>query len=97
MPKPFPTLPYRLAVASRTLAAVVGGYAVAALLAMAVARGLPLSRSEAATIATIAAVLALPFIAIRVFAVSSASRAWAELVLASLLLGGLAWAFGRPG
>lgn len=88
---------YRLAVLSRSVAAVAGGYGVSVLLAIAVAWALPLPREEAATIGTMIALLGLPIAAMACFYARTAFRAWAGLAIAALLLAGLAFAAGwRP-
>ncbi|MFT3978767.1 MAG: iron transporter [Sphingomonas bacterium] len=96
MARPEPrSLAYRLAVASRVVAALIGGYGAAAAVAMASARWLPLSRAEAATAATLIAMLALPAAVIWVFAARSAACLGgpiAVIVLAVLA----AWAAGGP-
>ncbi len=97
MARPEPrSLAYRLAVASRVVAALIGGYGAAAAVAMASARWLPLSRAEAATAATLIAMLALPAVVIWVFAARSAWRAWAGPIAVIVLAVLAAWAAGGP-
>ena len=66
----------RLAIASRLLAAAGGGYAVAVLVAFAGAWALPMTRADAAAAGTIAALLAMPIVAMGCFWARSAMRAW---------------------
>ena len=88
---------YRLAVASRLVAALVGGYGVAALVAIAGAWALPMRRIDAATAGLIAAMLALPMAAMGCFWARSATRAWAGILVFAALFGGIAVAGGwRP-
>jgi hypothetical protein len=88
------TIPYRLGVASRVVAAVCGGYAVAACAAILLALGLPTDRLNAALTGSLTAVILLPLVAISCFWVRSAARAWAMMIALSALLGGLALAMG---
>jgi hypothetical protein len=88
------TIPYRLGVASRVVAAVCGSYAVAAGAAILLALGLPTDRLNAALTGSLTAVILLPFVAISCFWVRSAARAWAMMIALSALLGGLALAMG---
>ncbi|HEX7782906.1 MAG TPA: iron transporter [Sphingobium sp.] len=80
--------------ASRVIAAVLGGYMLAATLSMALARALPMTREEATTTATLLAVLSLPAAALWVFAARSAWGAWAGIVLATTASGMAAWLLG---
>ncbi len=90
-------LRYRLDVAARCAAALAGGYGVAALVAIAGAWALPMARIEAATIGTIAAMLALPIAAMGSFWARSAARAWAGILIFAALFGGIALIAGwRP-
>ena len=88
---------YRWVVASRVVAAPAGCYALVVPATMMLARLLPLSRSEAATAATIAGVLIMPAGIIWVFATRSAGRAWAGLIAVTLLCALIAWTLGQPG
>ena len=88
---------YRLAVASRVVAALAGGYGVAALVALAGAWALPMAPIEAATAGTIAALFAMPVAAMGCFWAKSATRAWGGIVVFAALFGGIALAAGwRP-
>lgn len=76
---------YRAAVASRSIAALLGCYAACSAIAMALARILPMSKAGAATAATIAAALIFPVLVMMVFAVRSAWRAWIWVIACTLL------------
>lgn len=78
---------YRLAVASRSLAAIVGGYACAAAFAVALAAALPLSRSEAVLWGTMLSFLIWSLAAIWAFTARSASRAWLGILLPAAVFG----------
>jgi len=83
------TASYRLSVASRVLAAILGGYMLSALTAFALAAFLPLSRSEASMTATLLSFLIYACAVIWVFTTRTAWRAWAGIIAPSLVLGGL--------
>ncbi len=90
-------LRYRLVVASRLVAALGGGYAVAVLVAIAGSWALPMERIEAATVATLAAIVALPVAAMGCFWAKSATRAWIGILAFAALFAGIALAAGwRP-
>ncbi|GLC93106.1 hypothetical protein Tamer19_25140 [Cupriavidus sp. TA19] len=80
---------YRAGVASRAVAAIAGGYALAALSTAALAVSLPLPRPEAVTAATLLSFAVYAAAAVWVFAVRNAWRAWAGLALPAGLLWGL--------
>lgn len=71
--------------ASRILAAMFGGYALAALASVA-ALALPMARSEAVLTGMLLSFLVYTGAVIWVFAVRSARRAWAGLLVAALPL-----------
>jgi len=81
---------YRLAVASRAVAAIAGGYAVAALSAAALALALPawtgMARSEAVLTGTLASFAVFAGAVMWVFAARTALRAWAGLALSAAVL-----------
>lgn len=85
------TASYRLAVASRALAAIVGGYALTALATTALAIFLPLSRSEASMTATLLSFVIYTCVVLWVFATRSATRAWLGIVAPAVVLGALVW------
>ncbi|QRF60966.1 DUF3649 domain-containing protein [Variovorax paradoxus] len=94
-------LRYRLGVASRAIAAIAGGYGVAALSAAALALCLPaafgMARSEAAMTGTLASFLVFAVAVMWVFAARSAWRAWIGLVIAAAPLGALLLVLPTPG
>ncbi|MFH0132807.1 DUF3649 domain-containing protein [Variovorax sp. VaC1] len=82
---------YRLSVASRAIAAIAGGYGVAALSAAVLALCLPaafgMARSEAAMTGTLASFLVFALAVLWVFAARTAWRAWSGLAIAAAPLG----------
>jgi hypothetical protein len=82
-------LRYRVGVAVRAVAAIGGGYAVAALCSAAVALYLPATRAEAALTGTMVAFVVYPCAVLWVFAARSATRAWLGLLWAAAALGAL--------
>lgn len=70
---------------SRIVAALFGGYALAALTSVAAA-ALPMSRPEAVLTGLLLSFIVYALAVIWVFAVRSATRAWAGLVVAALPL-----------
>lgn len=76
--------------ASRIVAAVLGGYALAALTSVA-AVSLPLRTSEAVLTGMLTSFLVYTGAVIWVFAVRSARRAWAGLAVAAVPLAVAAW------
>lgn len=92
-----PTLRYRLGVASRAVAASLGGYATAALAAILLGTVLPMTPMGAAVTATLVGILMIPVAAMACFYAGSAARAWIGIAAACALFGGLALAAGwRP-
>lgn len=87
-------LRYRLAVASRALAAIVGGYGVAALASAVLALWLPGTRASATAWATLAAFVVYVVAVMFVFATRSAWRAWGGLLVACGVFGALIWLRG---
>lgn len=80
---------HRLAVASRVLAAIVGGYAVAALVSGALAVVLPMTRAEATVTATLTSFIVYAVAVMGVSAARSAVRAWLWLAGFAALAGGV--------
>lgn len=82
---------WRWSIASRVLAAALGGYALAALLSSALALLLPrisnASRADAVLIASLLSFAVYTVAALWVFHARSASRAWAGLGLWTLASG----------
>lgn len=76
---------------------MAGGYGLAALIAVASAWTLPMSREEAATTGTMIALVALPVAAMGCFWAKSALRAWIGIALFAALFAGIALLGGwRP-
>lgn len=71
---------YRIAIASRSLLAIFGGYAVAALAAASLSLALPMPRPQAVLTATMLAFLVYCALVIWAFCARSAKRAWAVSV-----------------
>ncbi|MDO9401546.1 MAG: DUF3649 domain-containing protein [Polaromonas sp.] len=86
---------HRLGVASRALAAILGGYGVAALSAAALAVCLPfasgMARSEAALTGTLASFIVFALAVMWVFAARTAVRAWSGLAAVAAPLALLLW------
>lgn len=79
-------------VASRAVAALFGGYALAALVAAGFARWLPMARVEAVMTGMLSSIAVYATVAILAFALSSAMRVWLWLAAAGLpLAGALLW------
>lgn len=83
--KPGPGWRYRTGVAVRALAAILGGYALAAAWAAALALTLPTVRVEAALAATMLALVIYPCAAMWCFGARTAPRAIAGLAIAGAL------------
>lgn len=77
---------YRLGVASRALAAILGGYALSALVATVSAIYFPGTRAEAAIFGMLISFVIYTLAVMWVFAVRSAWRAWLGLLLTALPL-----------
>jgi hypothetical protein len=80
-----------LSISSRILAALVGGYALANSGAIFLASVLPGSQAEAVTWGLLASFLIYAAAVVWAFSVRSASRAWAGVLVPSLLFGFVAW------
>ncbi|EHK66216.1 DUF3649 domain-containing protein [Achromobacter arsenitoxydans] len=80
---------YRLAVFSRTAAAILGGYALASAAAACLAVWLPMGRADAVTTAQMLSFVVYACGVIWVFATRNAWRAWAGILGPAALLGGL--------
>ncbi len=76
---------YRLAVASRALAAIGGGYLLASMCAMCIAH-LPMPRVEAVTAGMLCSFAIFAFAVIWVFAARTALRAWAGVGIPAIAL-----------
>ncbi|RLU08217.1 hypothetical protein CS078_14320 [Pseudomonas prosekii] len=80
---------YRLAVTSRVLAAVVGGYVVAALASVSLSLWLPMARAEAVVTGMMTSFLAYLVAVLWCFACRSAWQAWLGMLVPSLVLGAI--------
>jgi hypothetical protein len=94
------TLPvsYRLAVTSRVLAAVLGGYVVAALASVSLSLWLPVARAEAVVSGMMTSFLVYLVAVLWCFACRSAWLAWLGLIVPGLVLAavsGLAYWMGH--
>ncbi len=77
---------YRLGVASRSVAAIVGGYVLAALVTMLLSVSLPVARSEAVMTATLLSFAIYTCAVMWVFATRSALRAWLGLLIPAAVI-----------
>ena len=94
------TLPvsYRLAVTSRVLAAVLGGYLVSALASVSLTMWLPMARAEAVVTGMMSSFLVYLVAVLWCFACRTAWQAWIGLIVPSLVLAavsGLAYWMGH--
>lgn len=81
---------YRLAVTSRVLAAVLGGYIVAALASVSLSLWVPMARVDAVVTGMMTSFLAYLGAVIWCFACRTALRAWLGLAVPSLILAAVA-------
>ena len=77
---------YRLGVASRSVAAIVGGYVLAALVTMLLSVSLPMARAEAVMTATLLSFAIYTCAVMWVFAARSALRAWLGLLIPAAVI-----------
>ena len=87
---------YRGNVAARAAIGTVGAYAVAALLAAALARTLPMARVEAVTVATLLGFVVAPAVTIWAFLARGPWRAAAGVLAVAVPLAAIVWAAGSP-
>ncbi|MFC6336596.1 DUF3649 domain-containing protein [Pseudomonas sp. CCM 7891] len=90
---------YRLAVTSRALAAVLGGYLLASLASVCMALWLPIARADAVVSAMMSSFIFYLLAVIWCFACRSAWRAWFGVLVPSAVLAtlaGLAYWMARP-
>ena len=80
------SLAYRLAVTSRTLAALFGGYLLAALTSVCLTQWLPMSRADAVVTGMLLSFLAYLGAVIWCFACRTAWRAWFGILLPAAML-----------
>ena len=88
------SLRWRLAVASRVLAAALGGYLVAALFSVCLAQWLPFTRAESVVLAMTVSFLAWLLIALWCFACRRAWQAWLGVLAPSAAFAAL-YGIGR--
>ncbi|MEG2806177.1 DUF3649 domain-containing protein [Stenotrophomonas sp.] len=74
-----------LGVLSRSLAAIVGGYALAATCSMFLAAALPMARSQAVLTGMLVAIVLCACAALWAFATRTALRAWIGIALPTLV------------
>ncbi len=84
------TFAYRMSVLSRTVAAVVGGYAFATLCSLLLSRILPMTRADAVAMTTLLSFVFYAVAAIWVFAAKTALRAWIGLLVPTAIAA-MAW------
>jgi hypothetical protein len=82
---------HRFAVASRALAALVGGYGLATAFTVAFGRALALPKEEIVTTAALPAFLFYAGSAVWAFYASSATRAWLGIGLPAAVFALVAW------
>ena len=85
---------YRLAVAGRIVLAVLGGYAIAALLTALLSLTLPLVRSEAVATATLLSFAMMVAVVVYVFAARTLGHAALAVAGLAAVLGGGLWLAG---
>lgn len=88
------TVVYRLAIASRTLAAIFAGYLLASVASVCLAQWLTMSRAEAVVTSMMLSFLVYLIAVLWCFACRTAWRAWLGLLGPSAILGA-AYACGR--
>ncbi len=82
----------RVGIASRSLAAILGGYALAATTSSCLALALPMDRAQAVLTGMLVAIVVCACAALWAFAVRTALRAWIGIALPALLMGvGTTW------
>ena len=92
-------LSYRLAVTSRLLAAVVGGYMLASLASVCLTLWLPISRADAVVSDMLSSFVFYLLAVIWCFACRTAARAWFGVLVPSAILAtlaGLAYWMAHP-
>ena len=80
------TVAYRLAVASRALAAIFAGYLLASMTSICIAQWLPLPRAEAVVTAMMLSFLVYLVAVLWCFACRTALQAWVGLLVPSVIL-----------
>lgn len=85
------TLRYRLAIASRVLAAAVGGYVLTSLLVIVLALIWPIPQAQAVFAATMLSFLMYTVIIMWVFSVGQLRTVWLGMLAAIAIAGLLTW------
>jgi hypothetical protein len=80
-------LQYRLGIASRAIAAILGGYAVTAITTALLSLGLPMARADAVMAATLLSFTVYTCAVLWVFAAHDALRAWIGIGVPTILMG----------
>lgn len=80
------SLMYRLAVTSRIVAALFGGYLIAALSSVCISQWVPMSRADAVVTGMMLSFVAYLLAVIWCFACRTAWRAWAGILLPAAIL-----------
>jgi len=91
------TAAYRWTVASRVLAAALGGYALASALTVLLALIWPLPKSQAVLAATMLSFTLYAAAVIWVFSVRSVTRAWLGMLIPTVLVAALCWVLQAGG
>jgi hypothetical protein len=86
-----PSVRYRLSVASRVLAAALGGYALASALSVLLALIWPLPQAQAVLASTMLSFALYAAAVIWVFSVRSVIRAWLGMLVPATLAGLVCW------
>jgi Protein of unknown function (DUF3649) len=94
-PRPPAGWRYRLAVAARTGAGLLGGYALAAFFTTTVALLARAPREEAAMLGAVPSFLVFAAAIVWTFTARTAARAWAGIGLPLLVLAALTWWLSR--
>lgn len=81
----------RWGIASRAFAAILGGYFLAAMTSAWLAVALPGERSQTAIAATLISLVVYVMAVLWAFAVRSAPRAWAGILLPAACMAGALW------
>lgn len=86
----------RVGTASRSLAAILGGYALAATTSSFLALALPMDRAQAVLTGMLVAIVACACAALWAFAVRTAWRAWLGIGLPAVMMGVASGWLGAP-
>lgn len=86
----------RVGIASRSLAAILGGYALAANTSSFLALALPMDRAQAVLTGMLVAIVSCACAALWAFAVRTAWRAWLGIGLPAVMMGVASGWLGAP-